>query len=88
MALSSASTVADALAQYNDNLSWEGNITKASAALEAVRFLLTNRGLAISAAGRQINFPDLERQQARLESFIDAVGIRSSRSPFTVGKPV
>ena len=85
MALSSSSTLTDALAQYNDNLAWEGDITKAQNALEAVRWLLVNRANASTVAGRQISFTDLAEEKRRLEQFVMAAAA-TNRSSFTRGK--
>lgn len=43
MALTSASTYSDAIAQYKDNLSWEGDLAKARLFREAIRWLLLER---------------------------------------------
>lgn len=40
MALTDSSTLDDAQSQLSNNLAWEGNATKITAALEAVRWLL------------------------------------------------
>ena len=86
MALSSTSTLANALAQYNDNLSWDGNATKAALALEAVRWLLVNRPAATAGAGTNMNFTDLAAEKRRLESFLDGPG-STSRVSFVEGRP-
>ena len=81
MALTSSSTLADALAQYNNNLAWDGDATVAALALEAVRWLLVNRPQSIAQEGRTINYAVLETQQARLEHFVNKINT-SSRSSF------
>jgi len=86
MSLSSSSTLADALAQYNDNLDWEGNITKATAALEAIRFLLVNRAKSIGRNDRTINYESLLDEKRRLEEFVKLNKSTVNRAPFTQGR--
>ena len=83
MALDSSSTLANALAQYNDNLSWEGDIAKARLALAAVRWLLVNREQTIADGGTQLNYSSLEQEKTALEQFVNSQ--RSDRSSFTRG---
>lgn len=87
MSLTSSSTLADALAQWNDNLSWEGNSLKISLAIEAARWLLVNRGRNLATMGRSINYDDIAAQLKRLEAHGDAVRT-SNRSTFTRGRMV
>lgn len=86
MALTSASTLTDALAQYNNNLSWQGDATKAAAALEAVRYILVNRPRVIASNNRNIDFESLRAEKERLETFVDSQQAQSSRSSFTRGR--
>ncbi len=86
MALTSSSTVTSALAQYNDNISWEGDVTKAASALEAVRFLLVNRPASWQTANRTINFESLAEEKRKLEKFLHTLGAAVSRSTFTRGR--
>lgn len=86
MALSSTSTLTDALAQYNDNLSWEGDITKATAALAAIRWLMVNRPKIIATNDRSINFELLMSEQAKLESFVSKFSTSVSRAAFVRGR--
>jgi len=73
VSLTSASSYDDAIDQYLDNLSWEGDVTKALAALEAIRFLQLRRPLASSAAdGRSMDYESLEAQRKSLESYLAA----------------
>ena len=67
MALTSSSTLTDALAQYNDSLSWEGNATKAPLALEAVRWLLANRAQVAADGGTMLHFVSLHQESRRLD---------------------
>ena len=85
MALTSSSTLAEAIAQYRDNLSWEGNSTKATAALEAVRFILLSRPQAVAAAGLSASFASLEGEKARLEDYVELVSSSVNRAAFTRG---
>jgi len=88
MALTSASTVATALAQYNDNLAYDGNLTKALAALEAVRFLLMNRAKIMSEGAANLHFEELAEERKRLVAFVNAASTtaRTNRSSFTRGR--
>lgn len=71
------STVADALAQYNANLSWHTNQASAELALEAVRYLLVNRAIRKSSQGDQIDYASLESEKTALEKFLGASSPRS-----------
>ena len=86
MALNSSSTKTDALAQYNDNLSWEGNPTKAALALEAVRWLLINRPQSISKGDRSLNYAEMSAEKNRLETYITSRGNAVNRTSFTRGR--
>jgi len=69
VALTSSSTIADAYAQWQDNLVWEGDTTKAQNALEAVRFLLACRPKQIaSETGVNINFESLQAIEQQLSN--------------------
>lgn len=86
MSLTSSSNLDDALAQYNDNLAWDGNATKAALALEAVRWILVNRPKIIATNDRTVNFEALADEKKLLESFISAGQVNSSRCSFTRGR--
>jgi len=86
MALTSTSTLDNALAQYNDNLSWDGNITMATAALAAVRWLLINRPKVIETNDRIVNFELLMSEQAKLEKFVAGFSSNVNRCSFTRGR--
>ena len=86
MALTSSSTLTDALAQYNDNLSWDGDRTKAQNALEAVRWLLANRAQSQSIAGLNINYADLRDEKRKLEMFVSAAKSGAQRASFVRGR--
>ena len=86
MALTSASTIADAIGQYNNNLSWEGNITKATSALEAVRYILANRPKVIATGERNVNFDSLASEKEKLEIFVGRASSSVHRAAFTRGR--
>ncbi len=85
MALSGSSTFDDALAQYNDNLSWEGNIAKAKLALESIRFMEMNRTKSFTSGETRVDFESLASQRKSLERYVNAAG-NSNRSSFTRGR--
>lgn len=86
MALTSASTLDDALAQYNDNLSWDGDITKATAALAAIRWILVNRPKIIATNDRNISFELLAAEQVKLEKFVGNFSSSVNRASFVAGR--
>jgi hypothetical protein len=86
MALSSNSTLDDALAQYNDNLSWEGDANTAAAALEAVRFLLVNRPSRIASNNRNVDFESLAEEKRKLEKYLGHASPNVNRCSFTRGR--
>jgi len=90
MALTSASTISDAIDQYSDNLSWEGSPTKAVLALEAVRFLLVRRSQSGGISARNWTFESLAAEKEKLERYVSATGTTSNaaRSRFTKGRAV
>lgn len=89
MSLSSSSTRADAIAQYDNNLSWEGDPTKAAAELEAVRWLLVHRPTRIAKGDRSFDYESLADEKRRLEEYVEIAGITSSSRvvTFTQGRP-
>lgn len=86
MALSSTSTLTDALAQYNDNLSWEGDITKATAALAAIRWLMVNRPKIIAINDRNIDFNSMAVEQGKLEQYVSKFSTSVNRASFVRGR--
>jgi len=86
MSLDSTSTLDDALAQYNDNLSWDGDITKAAAALAAIRWLLINRPKIIATNDRSVNFELLAAEQIKLEKFVSSSSTIVDRASFVAGR--
>jgi hypothetical protein len=86
MALDSTSTLDDALAQYNDNLSWDGDITKATNALAAIRWILVNRPKVVATNDRTVNFELLAAEQTRLEKFVSNFSTSVNKASFTTGR--
>jgi len=86
MTLSSTSTLDDALAQYNDNLDWDGDSAKAANALAAVRWILVNRPRIIATNDRTVNFDALADEKKKLEAFISASAATTSRAAFVRGR--
>lgn len=86
MSLTSASTITDALNQYKNNLAWEGSVTKAQDALEAVRFILAVRPKVIATGDQNINFESLQQEKEKLEAIVGKLGSAVNRSSFTRGR--
>jgi len=86
MALTSSSTLATALAQYNDNLSWEGSASKAVLFLESIRWLLVNRPMSTTIQGRSINYNALETQKAEVAAYVAKHGDNVNRAGFVRGR--
>ena len=84
MALTSSSTQANALAQYNNNLDWEGDITKATDALEAVRWLLVNRPATLSKNDRTVNYDFSELNELTLAYAISVHKSQGSEYPAVI----
>ena len=78
MSLDSSSTLADAIAQYQDNLLWEGSPAKAELALEAVRYILINRPNRQSQSGRSFDFESLADEKKKLEAYVSKFGTTAS----------
>ena len=85
MAITSTSTHAQVIAQYNDNLVWEGSITKAQLALEAIRWLLVNRPQMNSINGRSTNYSQLEDEKNKLQEFVGQFATGVNKVSFTRG---
>jgi hypothetical protein len=84
--LSSTSTLADALAQLNDNLAFHGNATKAALYLEAADWLLVNRPKQSEAGSSSLDFESILPRMEKAERIIDAAAAVSSRPSFTRGR--
>lgn len=89
MALTSASTVTDAIAQYNDNLAWWTSASKAENLLEAVLYLLGNRGWEIETNGHRLKYESLVALRDKLAAKVQATSsaANSRRCSFTRGRP-
>jgi hypothetical protein len=70
MALDSTSKLADAIAQYKDNLLWEGDVTKARNALEAIRFIRMTRPVTNAERDSSTTREQLDAEQANIERFL------------------
>lgn len=82
MALSNSSTLSDALAQYDDNMSWEGDASKAVLFLAAIRWLLVHRPQTNSIQGRTIGYNALESQKAEVAAYVATHGANVNRASF------
>ena len=72
MALTSSSSLEDALDQYKDNLAYWETADKASALLEAIMYLLACKPELIAAADQSVRFASLEQLRATLEPIVSA----------------
>lgn len=86
MALTSASTLADALNQYKNNLRWWESAAKAAACLEAVMYLLACKPETIAAADQSVSFTSLERLREKLEPVVEATAGTRNRTSFVIGR--
>ena len=86
MALTSSSTLADALAQYDDNLSWEGSASKAVLYLEAIRWLLVHRAQSSTMQGRTLSYTALETEKAGVAAYVSKHGLNVNRAGFVRGR--
>ena len=88
MALTSASTYSDAIAQYKDNLSWEGDLTKARAFREAIRFLMLERPTRTSHGdGSGLDRESLQGQLNAVDAYLKAVDTTARpRASFVQGR--
>jgi hypothetical protein len=86
MALSSSSTRANAIAQYQDNLRYWDSATTAGNLLEAILFLLQEDVASYSIAGRSVTRRDLTDLQAKVEPLVIA-NATASRARFVRGIP-
>jgi len=89
MSLTSSSTYSDAVGQYNDNLLWDGSVTKAKNALEAIRWILANRSRITKTDHREVEFAidSLIEEKKRIEDYLDIADTSSRpRSSFVRGK--
>lgn len=84
------STRADALAQLNANLSWEGSPSKAGLVLEALRWLCFNEDEEISDESSRIRRRNWEKQLDRVQEYVDSVGAASMarQAAFVRARPI
>lgn len=82
--ITSASTLTDVLAEYNNSLLWEGNLTLARQRLAAVRWLIANRPKDTDVKGQAFSFDVmyLIEEEKKLSSYI-ANASGGSRAMFT-----
>lgn len=86
MALTSSSTLSDALSQYNDNLRWWESETKATNLLEAVYFMLAQKPATLATAGCSATFADLQDLKAKLEAKVLNTASTAQRASFVRGR--
>ena len=87
MALTSSSTLADALNQYKNNLRYWESAATASNLLEAIMYLLACKPEVISAADQSVSFPKLEQLREELKPIVSATAETRARTSFVVGRP-
>ena len=87
MALTSASTLTNALNQYKDNLAYWESAAKASNLLEAVLYLLACKPQTLAAADQTVTFASLEALRTRLEPIVTATATTRTRCSFVKGRP-
>jgi len=86
MSLTSSSTISEALAQYNDNLLWEGDTTKAQNCLEAIRFILANRPSRWSSDSESMDYESLKEQEREIKNYLSISTNAISKTSFTQGR--
>ncbi len=89
MALSSASTLQNALDQFADNLSWEGDSAKAVLYLESIRWIMVRRAFDTKTAdGKSVSFSEswYEKEMERVQPYVKTSSANAKRSSFTRGR--
>lgn len=86
MALTSDSSLEDALNQYKDNLRWWESSATAANCLEAVLYLLACKPQAIAAADQSVTFTSLEALRTKLEPIVAATAASNNRASFVSGR--
>jgi hypothetical protein len=86
MALTAASTIADALDQYKANLAYWESAAKAAALYEAVLYLLACKPEMLAAADQNVKFTSLDSLRVRLESQVLGSSSAANRATFTRGR--
>lgn len=74
MALSSSSTIDDAVAQYRDSCGWQGSgsVSTARDFAEACRWLTQASPTGVSAKGISVSGGDLTAQLERVDAWLEA----------------
>lgn len=90
MGITSSSTLQDVVGQYNDNLAWENNPTKAALALEAVRWLIVNRPSSLKSDmfERGFSIELLGAEKNRIEKYLKQINSVSKRVTFTKARAI
>lgn len=88
MALSSSSTVSDALDQMADNLRWRGDSSKCVLFLEAIEFLIIKQPASMAFANRSLTQRDLKDMREEVSTHLDAIGGSSRRTSFVQARPL
>ena len=86
MSLSSSSTMQDAKDQYNDNLLWEGDTTKASNCLEAIRYILANRPIRVASDTESMDYESLKDQAKNIKDYLGSATTTINKTSFTQGR--
>jgi len=86
VSLTSSSKLSDALAQYNDNLLWEGDSAKAQNCLEAIRFILVNRPVRMSEGEQTMDYESLKDQVIQIKNYLGISTTTINKTSFTQGR--
>lgn len=86
MALTSASTLEEALNQYKNNLRWWESAATAANCLEAVMYLLACKPETIAAADQSVSFASLESLRGTLEPIVAATAATRNCTSFVIGR--
>jgi len=86
MSLTSSSKLSDAKDQYNDNLLWEGDSTKARNCLEAIRFIIANRPSRMASDIESMDFESLKDQAQKIEGYLGIATTTIQRTSFVQGR--
>ena len=89
MALTSTSTLQNALDQFADNLSWEGSSAKAVLYLEAIRWIMVRRAFDTKTAdGKSVSYSEswYEKEAERVQPYVKIASSTSNRTSFTRGR--
>jgi hypothetical protein len=86
MSLTNSSTLKIAIAQYNDNLLWEGDTAKARNCLEAIRFILVNRPSRMASDAESMDYESLKDQASNIERYLSTATSTVERTSFVQGR--